>query len=102
MVVDLNTYRKTRKVALSIPFGERVAIARKDRGISQERLGEEIGYSQSIVSRLETGALDWEPEAVVGVAEALGKPSLLEYYCDECPVCKCHNKLRKNQPDKLA
>lgn len=102
MVVDLNTYRKTRKVALSIPFGERVATARKNQGVSQERFGEEIGYSQSIISRLETGALEWDPEVAASAAQALNKPSLLEFYCDECPVCKCHNRLRKNQPDKLA
>ena len=99
MVIDLDSYRKTRKVALSIPFGERVKIAREDQGKSQEQLGFEVGYSQSILSRLEKGRLEWTPETVAKTALVLNKPVLLEYYCDECPVCICYRKMK---PDKLA
>ena len=43
MVIDFDRYRQTRSLWLSIPFGERVAIARKDQGLTQEQLGEHQG-----------------------------------------------------------
>jgi hypothetical protein len=36
MVIDFDRYRQTRSLGLSIPFGERVAIARKDQGITED------------------------------------------------------------------
>jgi ribosome-binding protein aMBF1 (putative translation factor) len=44
MVIDFNTYRKEK--SLAIPYGEWVAIARKNQGMTQERLAEKIGCSQ--------------------------------------------------------
>lgn len=46
MVISLDRYRRTRSVGLAIPFGERVANARKDQGLTQDQLGERIGYTQ--------------------------------------------------------
>ena len=38
LVISLDRYRRTRSVGLAIPFGERVANARKDQGLTQDQL----------------------------------------------------------------
>lgn len=102
MVIDLERYRQTRSVGLSIPFGERVAIARNDQGKTQEQLGEQIGYTQSAMSRLEIGQLKFTPEVAAATALALNKSSLLTSYCNECPVCRAFNSLEKRRPHRPA
>ncbi|MGB9903492.1 MAG: helix-turn-helix domain-containing protein [Desulfotomaculales bacterium] len=101
MVIDLDRYRKTRRLSESISFGEWVAIARKNQGLTQEQLGDRIGYSQPVVSRMETGALDIWPDDAAAIAEALNNPDLLEKYCSRCPVCRAMEKLAR-QPKPAA
>lgn len=102
MVINLDTYRKTRRVGMSIPFGERVAIARKNQGKTQIQLGGDVNYSQSIVSRQEAGKLPIDPSDAVAYAVALNNKSLLEHYCSECPVAKAFNQMFKSQPNMTA
>ncbi|MCK9327362.1 MAG: helix-turn-helix domain-containing protein [Bacteroidales bacterium] len=102
VVIDLDRYRQTKSVGLSIPFGERVAIARNNQGKTQEQLGEQIGYTQSAMSRLEIGQLRFAPEVAAATAIALNKSSLLTSYCNECPVYQAFNSLEKKRPYKPA
>lgn len=90
MVISLDRYRKTRNVraSIEITLGERVAIARKNQGLTQEELGWKVGYSQSVISRMETGVVEISPQDIVAIARALGNPSLLEHFCSACPVCR--------------
>lgn len=85
-----------------ISFGERVANARRNQGISQERLGEMMGYSQSIVSRQETGRLTFSPGDAARVARALNNPRLLEHYCLECPAARTYKKMMLTRPKPAA
>jgi transcriptional regulator with XRE-family HTH domain len=95
VVVILEKYRQTRDVRMSLPMGEQIALTRQDQGMSQERLGEAIGYSQSIISRMETGTLGVDPNDVAAIAMALNSPALLNRYCDyECAVCEAKKKIQ--------
>ena len=98
MAIDINKYRKTRRVSLSIPFGEHVANARNDQGVTQEQLGDRVGYSQSIVSRQETGKLEYTPRDAAAVALVLGKRSLLEHYCNNCPASLAYRRMTYSKP----
>lgn len=102
MVIDFDRYRQTRSLGLSIPFGERVAIARKDQGLTQEQLGEHLGYTQQNMSRLEIGKVKFTTATAAAAAIALNKSSILLYYCHECPVCQAFNELGKNKRPKPA
>ena len=95
MIVDISKYRKS---VVTIPFGEQVANARKDQGLSQEQLGNATGYSQSIVSRQETGRLTFSPGDAARVARALNNPRLLERYCLECPAARTWKMLTQPKP----
>jgi transcriptional regulator with XRE-family HTH domain len=95
VVISLDKYRKTRKIqaSIEIPIGERVAIARKNQGMTQEALGTRIGYSQSTISRMECGEIEIHPQDIAAIAQALGTPELLESFCSSCPVCRAAAKL---------
>jgi len=95
MIVDISKYRKS---VVAIPFGEQVANARKDQGLSQEQLGEATGYSQSIVSRKETGTLPITPGDAGRIARILNNPRLLERYCLECPAARTWKMLTQPKP----
>ena len=94
MVIDISKDRKTRRVALSIPFGERVAVARKNQGWTQDKLAAFIGYSQSIISRMESGVLEFKPADAAAAARAIGNSQLLEHFCSDCPVATAYRQLR--------
>ena len=102
MVIDFDRYRQTRSLGLSIPFGERVAIARKDQGLTQEQLGEHLGYTQQNMSRLEIGKVKFTTATAAAAAIALNKSNILLYYCNECPVYQAFNELEKNKRPKPA
>jgi len=93
MIIDLDKYRRTRRLAESIPFGEWLMIARKNQGLTQEQLGNRVGCSQPIISRWEIGQLEVGPDDAASIAIALNNPGLLEKYCAQCPVCKALEKL---------
>lgn len=101
-VININRFRDTKGKAVSIPFGERVANARKNQGLSQEQLGNATGYSQSIVSRQETGRLTFSPGDAARVARALNNPRLLEHYCLECPAARTYKKMMLTRPKPAA
>lgn len=96
MVVDLKTYKKTRKLAVSIPFGEHIALARKNQEKTQIWLATRVGCDQSVVSRWETGALDVQPADAADIAEILNNPALLKHYCTECRVNQAYLKMCRN------
>jgi transcriptional regulator with XRE-family HTH domain len=85
-VIDLNIYRARK--GLQMPFGQKMALIRKNRGVTQEQLVRlfEMKIDRSVVSKWETGSLWIHPDSVVTVAQALHAPNLLEQYCSECPV----------------
>ncbi|MHB8122642.1 MAG: helix-turn-helix domain-containing protein [Desulfuromonadaceae bacterium] len=88
MVVSLDKYRKTRNLELSVTFGERSSIARKNQGMTQEEVAMGMCCDRSVVSKWECGKLPIHPEDVVKLAKTLRAPDLMKHYCSECPVCK--------------
>lgn len=48
-----------------------LATARKSRGLSQNACGEQLGWSQTRISRLEQGGLSWTVEDLFTVASYL-------------------------------
>lgn len=97
MTYSIELYREHRNAALSIPFGERLANARRDRGLTQDQLGKETGYSQSIISRKERGSLDLTPCDAANLAKALLWPSLLTHYCRDCPATRTYQKMQRKE-----
>lgn len=97
MAIDINKHRH-RKPQIQLPFGMYAANARINQGITQETLGYRVGFSQSIISRQETGRLEYAPRDAAAVAMALGNRRLLERYCDTCPVSKAYQRMSKPRP----
>lgn len=89
---------KPERSTVNIPFGWRIANARKDAGLTQTELGLRVGVDQGTVSKWENGRLEMSLHDVVAVARATGKYGILEYYCNACPVCKA----KKNSTPKDA
>ena len=87
---------------LAVPLGALVADARRDQGLSQTILGERVGFSQSVVSRMETGGVHIEPEVIAAIAGALGSPGLLNEYCNHCPVCRELSRLGRGSKARAA
>jgi len=56
---------------ISEPFGERLARFRKEKGITQVDLAEQVGIRQTLVSRYECGQLQMSAELAVRFALAL-------------------------------
>lgn len=57
---------------MSVKFGDRVAQARKEKGLSREELAALIGTSAPIVGRYERGDMMPSIEIATNIAEALG------------------------------
>lgn len=54
-------------------IGARIRALRRQRGLSQEQLGELVGFSQSKISKIENG--DWDSLSDLRlIAKALGVP----------------------------
>lgn len=57
-------------------FGERLAIARKARGLSQNKLAKRAGCSQPLISQIEAGGpdapADLKSELMMKISDALG------------------------------
>ena len=94
MAIDMRLYRQTRDVRMSLPQGEMIALTRKDQGMSQKRLGEAVGYSQSIISRIETSRLGIDPDKAAAIAVAQNNPQTLDRCCYECPVSEARKKIQ--------
>ena len=66
--VNISIYK--RKV-IHLNQGERIRKYRRQNGLSQERLGELVGFSQSKISKIENG--DWDSLSDLRqIAKALG------------------------------
>lgn len=52
--------------------GERIAAARKAKGMSQRRLGELVGVSQQAISKYESPNGDIDGDTLISLAAALG------------------------------
>ena len=102
MVFNLSIYRKTRKANESILYGEWVSIARKNQGLTQKGLGDKIGYSQSIVSRMESGKLEFSPDDAANTGVALNNNGLLKRYCQGCPVYRALRIIGQLNPKPAA
>ncbi len=57
------------------PFGKRIAVIRKERGVSQASLGKQTGLGQPRLSRIEKGELAASVQVISKLAAALGRPS---------------------------
>ena len=54
-------------------IGDKIRTLRRKRGLSQEQLGELVGFSQSKISKIENG--DWDSLSNLRlIAKALGVP----------------------------
>lgn len=58
--------------AAGTSFGERLAQMRKQRGLSQDQLGERTGFDKRVISRYETGRNVPSIEVARTLADALG------------------------------
>ncbi len=69
-------------------LGQKIAGARKKKGLTLEGLGALIGMSKSQVSFIENDNLKTPiaPEKLIEIAEALDAPEILIHHCDTCPV----------------
>src|SRR5690606_24198210 len=55
-----------------LPIGRRIAAARREHGLTQQRLADEAGYSLSYVTKVEAGSKDATPAFITAVARSLG------------------------------
>ena len=53
-------------------LGERIASLRKEKGLSQEALGELVGVTRQAVSKWETGAADPSTANLLALAKLYG------------------------------
>lgn len=90
-VITKNHYKKKKQQGVDIPLGWRIANARKDAGLTQEKLRIRLGVNQGTVSKWETGVLIPGLRDMVNIARATGKYELLDYCCASCPVCEARN-----------
>ena len=63
-----------------VNVGERIRAARKDAGLSHDRLGELVGTSRQHLIRLEKGVHSPRPDMLARIAAATGKP--LSFFWD--------------------
>lgn len=61
------------------PVGNYLAAWREYRGLTQERLGEMVGASNSKISRIESGETELRPSFARKVAQLLGIPTIALY-----------------------
>ena len=57
---------------LSRRIGRNIAILRKRRGLTQEKLAEKTGLSQNFIARLETGSKNPSIDTIEAIANAIG------------------------------
>ena len=61
--------------------------AREEKKLSREAASELVNISPSTLEKLESGATRLQPDHVLAMAEAYGRPDLCNYYCShECPI----------------
>lgn len=62
--------------------------SREEAGLTREKASEAMGFvSDSRIEKYESGRSPVQPEEVLAMSEAYGKPSLCNYYCThECPI----------------
>ena len=56
-------------------FGEKIFKLRKERGLSQEALAEQIGTTRQAVSKWETGTADPSTSNLLALAKLFGVPA---------------------------
>lgn len=66
-------------------FHDTVRRSRLKRNMSQEKLARQIGISQEMLSRYETGSTLCPPEVAASLTVTLGL--CIDSYCAECPAC---------------
>ncbi|MEI9809106.1 MAG: helix-turn-helix transcriptional regulator [Bacteroidota bacterium] len=57
-----------------LQFGANLKKIRKEKGISQEKLGNELNFSQTHIARIESGKTNTSISHVAAFAKALGIP----------------------------
>jgi len=69
-------------------LGDDISEARKQKGMTQEVLGEHLGLSKSAVSKLENDELKYgpDPQLLIKIADTLDAPSILMHHCEACPI----------------
>lgn len=71
----------TAAAARNLPLHQRIVWARHNKGISQERLAEQIGTSRRHMIRIEKGQHRPGPRLRARIAEATDQPG--EFFADE-------------------
>jgi transcriptional regulator with XRE-family HTH domain len=74
-LIDINELCNSLRICgvmLSRRIGRNIAILRKRRGLTQEKLAEKTGLSQNFIARLETGSKNPSIETIEAIANAIG------------------------------
>ncbi|WP_211237809.1 helix-turn-helix domain-containing protein [Dyadobacter alkalitolerans] len=58
---------------------ERIRLLRKQAGISEEQMGEIIGYNAKVVSAIETGNRPIGLKTLIKWADAVGKELIIDF-----------------------
>ncbi len=85
--------------------GERIRIARKEKGLTQKALGEACGIAEPTIRRYELGKLNPKFETLGKIASALGVDiySLLDFdSASDLLSDKINSALEKGVPDSLV
>lgn len=59
-------------MAEQLPFGERLALLRKERSLSQQQIADELGVRRPVVAKWEAGRSDPKLSSLARIAEVLG------------------------------
>ena len=79
-------------------LGEKIRKIRRDMGITQENLGEEVGLTPATISRIEGGSRGLSIERLEAIAKALDV-SMAELFLDEAERVEFHPVKKPHQPN---
>lgn len=79
-------------------LGEKIRKIRRDMGITQENLGEEVGLTPATISRIEGGSRGLSIERLEAIAKALDI-SMAELFLDEAERVEFHPVKKPHQPN---
>jgi len=88
-VYDLNAYKEVCR------YSDTLSRIMNDRGLTQERLGNEAGIDRSVISRWKNGRRHVQPQDAANLALVLHSEELLDSYCEHCPVVKARKRIRE-------
>jgi len=86
-------------------YGEKIRLLRKKKKLSAEKLGKLVGFSQSMISKLENGERNIDIYVLEKICSALGL-TLAEFFANQTPeyppeVHQILEKVQQLPPDRL-